>query len=347
MARSDGSSPMTTGLGRSTVALGFMLALQLGCPAAPVEIDATAVLGEDQVKCRAVLRDMRVESGGLVNALSAFAQVAKPDWLSKEPCAPHWASYTWRESDGGVDLEMEGTLSRATFDKCTRDACRGGKSFPLKLCGDKYELVDAPTADLPGASRSWPADAGVLHYAGRNRDDALQGTVSAREAYGLYMKDPAAVLATAAWIESFDDAYESGSVAEARRLAEVSARQSTAHGERSLERAMEEAIRRARQRLLHAYLVRRGYAFGLQDAPASPGFHFVNKEDGLIPAQALPEAQALKLRVMYEVALNGYAKDGELTDVLPMLRDAGVCTDKRVLARAGYRRLCDLLTIGP
>jgi hypothetical protein len=331
---------------------GLLMAMQTACPIAPVEVDATVELKPDEVRYHARLRDVRVVTGGLVTSLPVFVGVATPpkELLEDVPWAGRPEAYRWVLSEAGVDLEMEGSLPRSVFDACAQAACTPGAAgacqhFPLKKCGSQYELIAVPAADAPGSVRVWPGDARVLSYRGTLTEEEVTRTgESARPAYELYAKDPVAAGDTVAWLKSFTDEFEHGHAKEARQLLERPAIDRAAHGPGKLERTIEEAVRRQRQHLLHAYLQARGYRTALEEPPPGPGLQWQSPYTALVPAQPLPEAEGLKLRVAYEVAHAGYLKTGELQDSLAIIRE--VCTGKRLRA-ASTRQFCELLLLGP
>lgn len=305
--------------------------LLTGCPIAPSEVEATVTLGAKDVKYRATLRDMRVLSGGQPSALQVVTELAEPPaamleemgWLGKP------TTYRWRPTDAGVDLELEGTLPRAEWERCAQARCDGGvgcDSFPFERCGGAYRLADAQLERLGNTPASWPLDAGVLSFRARNGEEVTRSGISAGPTWAIVSAQPQEALLASRWLHDFTQAHESGALPEVKKLLSA-----PALGNAELQRVVADGVRTARQRLLWAVLSGSEAGVELPDPPGGRPYLFTNPYRVFKPKK-LSSLAAYKLRVAYDVAQQGWLTGGALAENVELIK--GACQDKSVGEKA-------------
>ncbi len=303
------------------------MAFLFGCPIAPSEVEATVTLGAKEVKYRATLRDMRVLSGGQPSALQVVSEVAEAPaamleemgWLGKP------SSYRWRPTDGGVDLELEGTVARSEWDRCAQARCDGGAgcdSFPFDRCGGVYRLSDAQLERTGNTPASWPLDAGVISFRARNGEEVTRSGVSAGPTWAVFSAQPDEARQASKWLHDFHEAHEAGAVGEVKKLLGA-----PAIGSAALQQVVSEGVRTARQRLLWAVLFESEASVELPDPPGGRPYLFTNPYRVFKPKK-LSSLAAYKLRVAYDVGQQGWLTTGGLTENLELIK--GACQDKSV-----------------
>lgn len=303
------------------------MTLITGCPIAPSEVEATITLGPKDVKYRATLKDMRVLSGGQPSALQVVSEVAEPPaamlaemgWLGKP------TTYRWRPTDGGVDLELEGTFARSEWERCAQAKCDGGSgcdSFPFERCGGAYRLADAQLERLGNTPASWPLDAGVLSFRAKNGEEVTRSGVSASATWAVYSAQPEEGRRASAWLHDYNEAHENGALPELKKLLGV-----PAFGNAELQRVVAEGVRTARQRLLWAVLSDSEAGVELPDPPGGRPYLFTNPYRVFKPKK-LSSLAAYKLRVAYDVAHQGWMSGGALAENVELIK--GACQDKSV-----------------
>lgn len=258
------------------------LILSTGCPIAPSEVEATITLGPKDVKYRATLKDMKVLNSGLSSALPVVSELSEPpaEMLAEMGWLGRPSTYRWRPTDGGVDLDLEGTFPRAEWDRCAQASCDGGHrcdSFPFERCGGAFRLADSQLVRLGNTPESWALDAGVIAFRAGNLEEVARSGVSAAPAWAVFSAQPAAAKAAGTWLHAYSEAHENGALPEVKKLLAQ-----PALGGADLERVVADGVRTARQRLLWAVLVDSEANADLPDPPGAA-----------VPVhQPLPGAQA-------------------------------------------------------
>lgn len=302
-----------------------------GCPIAPSEVEATITLGPKDVKYRATLKDLRVMNAGPASALPVVSELSEPpaEMLAELGWLGRPTTYRWRPTDGGVDLDLEGSFPRAEWDRCAQASCDGGHrcdSFPFEQCGGAYRLADAQLVRLGNTPEKWPLDAGVIAFRTGNTEEVARNGISAAPAWAVFTAQPAAAKQAGQWLHAFTEAHENGAVPELKKLlAEPPL------GGADLQRVVADGVRSSRQRLLWALLADSEAGAELPDPPGGRPYLFTNPYRAFNPKK-LSSLAAYKLRVAYDVAQLGWLKTGALADTAELVTAA--CKDKSVGEKA-------------
>lgn len=298
-----------------------------GCPIAPSEVEATITLGASEVKYRATLRDLRVITGSQPSALQVVSELAEPPeamfkemgWLGRP------TTYRWRPTDGGVDLDLEGTFSRAEWERCAVAGCDGGSrcdSFPFERCHGAYQLAGSQLERLGSTPEKWPLDAGVFTFRAKNTEEVVRSGVSAGPTWAVIAAQPTEAKQAAKWLQDYNEAHASGALPELKKLLA-----SPASGNPELQRVVADGVRTARQRLLWAVLSDSEAKAQLPDPPGGRPYLFTNPYRAFKPKK-LSSLAAYKLRVAYDVAQHGWVKGALLAENVELIDVA--CKDKSV-----------------
>ena len=299
--------------------LSAVVVLFCGCPIAPTEVEATITLGPKDVKYRATLKDLRVLSGATPSPLQVVSELAEPptEMLTELGWLGRPTTYRWRPTDAGVDLDLEGTFSRADWERCSVAHCDGGvrcDSFPFERCSGSYRLGNTP--------EQWPLDAGVLTFRARNLEEVARTGTSAGPTWAVISAQPAEAKVAAKWLHDFLEAHENGALPELKKLLAL-----PAIGGVELQRVVADGVRTGRQRLLWAVLSESEANVELMDPPGGRPYLFTNPYRAFKPKK-LSSLAAYKLRVAYDVAEQGWSKTGALAENVELI--AAACKDKSV-----------------
>ncbi len=301
----------------------WLVLLVSGCSVAPREVRVVAELGADQVEVTAELIDLRTSERdplqavravvGGAEALSAVRLEKGLSWLTGVTVTP-------RAGEATLDVVVRGKVDRQTFDRCartdiTREKLRGAcEDFPLRLDGAGYTLRErkAPLGEL-----RWPA--GVARIEARvpfGRADArfLDDGPSLLDAYRLYARTPTVAAAAVAQADALRAAHFASSPAAWLDALDA------------LERCTAEpwcelqwqTVRALQLGQVHGYLMGASDESGddLRPPPSS------NRRDAHVqPQSRLPPIEELRLRVLYDIALDRQGPTG----ALPELRWRAVC----------------------
>jgi hypothetical protein len=302
-----------------------------GCPIAPSEVEASLTLGAKDVKYRATLKDVRVLNAGPASALPVVGELMEPpaDMLKEMGWLGRPTLYRWRATDAGLDLDLEGSFSRADWDRCAQATCDGGNrcdSFPFEGCGGAYRLADAQLLRLGTTPEKWPLDAGVISFRAGNTEEVARTGVSAAPIWAIITAQPAEARRADQWLHAFFEAHESGRLPELKKLLAE-----PAIGGADLQRLATDGVRGSRQRLLWALLSDSEANGELQDPPGGRPYIFTNPYRAFKPKK-LSSLAAFKLRTAYDVAQVGWLKTGSLAENLELISSA--CKDKSVGEKA-------------
>jgi hypothetical protein len=295
--------------------------LALGCVAAPREVETTIDLGPQKVELDVRLKDIRTSGSRDLAQLRIFSEFAtwKADWISDFPWAPTPSRFEYLSDGGQLDLAMHASMPRADFDRCARAAADAGvcEDFPLELGKAGYSIRPQvlKTKGLvvdPKAKTTWAADAGRIGYRvplSDSEDKFIGDGPSLARGFELYRADPAAAAETIKKIDSAEELFDRGSVADwVKELAALGACNVQPWcGFR------QEAARRDQLRLVYSYLKSRPEAGESMRLPPHRHLEVLPSGAGLLtPKDTLPLVDDLRLRVRYDVHLDAMDGAGSL-----------------------------------
>ncbi len=328
-------------------ALALLLAL-VGCSGPlPRQVELVVDVGPKTVHVQAQLDDLITDGANPVTGLMAVGTIVTPETL-RELLTQSGARRTWvgpisryelTEREGKLDVSGAAEASRVDFDACLRAECKkddpAAKAlsercflFPLKRCGDRYEVTGefGGYTAAPGAATSWSS--GERHMVVRLRLPPSDDQVSALPGYRYYEGNLAGGLGARAWVRDYSKAFLA---ADLERTAALDAQiQKQAPHLRGL---LEEHRARLRAQLLYHVLTRYDPLY-LESPPDVTG---VDKDayEKLVPAQPPPPPTLWGLRALHEVGHRAPAAFASRRDE--------VCAAPQLMGAQEYGRICRLL----
>lgn len=256
---------------------------------------------------------MRTLGSDDLRQLETFGTFAKwdPDWLSDVPWAPTPTRFEYLGDAGRLDVAMHATMTRADFDRCARGLPDGGgcAAFPLSLGKAGYavrpELTGLKSLVVdPKAKAAWAADAGRISYTvglSGEPDRFIREGPSLLRGFQLWTSEPAKAAEAVAQVKADGEKRASGA-----EWADPVCTDVPWCGLRT------EALNRDRSRLVYRYLQARTNeaGYGLRGPPPNTIDYLGSTFIPLVPKDALPAADDLKLRIVYDVSLAEFRENG-------------------------------------
>ena len=304
--------------------LGACLSTQLAaCIAAPRDVETTLTFGDDKIDIDVKVKDIRAAADDDLGQLRTFFDYAqwKPSWIEDLPWAPSPDVYEFSLENNKLNLTMHGSMTRSEFDRCVRIAQDGKPracpKFPFDRLSAGYALSDEVKQnrsivldrDTPAA---WPFDAQKISVHFRpNKEEVsfIAEGPSLSHGYTLVQAMPLKAAETLNQISAGEALFMDSTGEQVR--AQVAELESCSEPRWCAFRL--EAARREAAHLVYAYLRGSPQAGTGVRAPPALGNDLAGRAfASRLPKDKLALLDELKLRIAYDVMLDGYREQGSM-----------------------------------